>query len=76
MKQEKKGIQTMTDIVLRRRGFIAGLGAFSFGTAFGAIDLAPKSEFKGELKGRRLKLASVGCGGMGGAATESLIAAG
>ena len=66
----------MTGAALRRRGFIAGLGAFSLGTVFGAIDLAPKSEFKGELKGRRLKLASVGCGGMGGAATESLIASG
>ena len=60
---------------INRRNFVACLGAFSLGPVFG-IDLAPKSAFKGEVKGRRLKLAAVGCGGMGGAATESLIAAG
>ena len=60
---------------INRRNFVACLGAFSLGPVFG-IDLAPKSTFKGEVKGRRLKLAAVGCGGMGGAATESLIAAG
>ena len=67
----------MKEILLsvNRRTFVFGLGAFAVG-ACGAIDLAPKSTFKGEVKGRRLKLASVGCGGMGGAATESLIGAG
>ena len=60
---------------VNRRGFIAGLGAFAL-SSYGAIDLAPQSSFKGEIKGRRLKIASVGCGGMGGAATKSLIAAG
>lgn len=61
---------------VNRRTFLAGLGSFSLAASCGAIDLAPKSTFKGEVKGRRLKLASVGCGGMGGAATESLIGAG
>lgn len=57
-----------------RRCFVASLGAASL-VGYG-IDLAPKSDFKGQVKGRRLKLAAVGCGGMGGAATSSLIAAG
>ncbi len=60
---------------LNRRNFVASLGAFSLGTAFG-IDIAPKSSFKGEIKGRRLKIAAIACGGMGGAATSSLISAG
>ncbi len=60
---------------MSRRNFAACLGAFSFSSAFG-IDLAPKSDFKGQVKGRKLKLASIGCGGMGGAATDSLISAG
>ncbi len=60
---------------LNRRSFVAGLGAFSFG-AYGAIDLAPTTEFKGDIKGRRLRIAAVACGGMGGGATESLIKAG
>ena len=60
---------------INRRNFVASLGAFSCGAAFG-IDLAPRADFKGEVKGRRLKLAAVGSGGMGGAATASLISAG
>ena len=68
----------MTDNLFEsnRRGFLAGLGAFALAPAFGAIDIAPKSTFKGEVTGRRLKLAAIGCGGMGGAATESLISVG
>ncbi len=58
-----------------RRGFLTGLGAFSIGSVFG-IDLTPESKFQGEVKGRKLKLASIGCGGMGGAATNDLIGAG
>ena len=38
---------------INRRNFVACLGAFSLGPVFG-IDLAPKSAFKGEVKGRRL----------------------
>ena len=60
---------------INRRNFVASLGAFTL-ASYGAIDIAPKSTFKGEVKGRRLKLAAIGCGGMGGAATESLINAG
>lgn len=60
---------------LNRRSFVAGLGAFSFG-AYGAIDLAPTTDFKGDVKGRRLKIASIACDRMGGGATESLIKAG
>ena len=67
---------TTSLFTMNRRGFLAGLGAFTLNTTFGAIDIAPKTVFQGEAKGRRLKLASVGCGGMGGAATESLIGAG
>lgn len=60
-----------------RREFIGGFGAFglSFG-AFGAIDLAPTTDFKGKVEGRRLKIASIACDRMGGSATESLIKAG
>ena len=62
---------------LSRRNFVAALGAFAIaGYAADATDLAPKTAFTGVVKGRRLKLASVGCGGMGGAATGSLIDAG
>ena len=48
-----------------RRGFVFGFGAF--GLSFGAsgIDLAPKDSFQGKIEGRRLKIASIGCGGMG-----------
>ncbi len=60
---------------VNRRNFVACLGAFSIGSVFG-IDLAPESKFKGEVKGRKLKLAAIGCGGMGGAATKDLIRAG
>ena len=66
---------SQSQFMLNRRNFVASLGAFSVGVAFG-VDIAPKSSFKGEVKGRRLKLAAVGCGGMGGAATNSLISAG
>ena len=57
---------------MNRRGFLLGLGAFTL-NGFAAIDIAPKTGFSGEVKGRRLKLASVGCGGMGGSATSDLI---
>ena len=67
---------SMPLFTVNRRAFLAGLGAFSVHAGFGAIDVAPKTQFAGEVKGRRLKLAAVGCGGMGGAATESLIGAG
>ena len=61
--------------MLSRRNFVASLSACVFGSAL-AVDIAPRSEFKGKVEGRRLKLASVGCGGMGGAATNDLIKAG
>lgn len=59
-----------------RRNFLTGFGAFSFGSAFGAVDIAPKTEFTGTLTGRKITLASIGCGGMGGSATQALIDAG
>ncbi|MBO7721341.1 MAG: Gfo/Idh/MocA family oxidoreductase [Kiritimatiellae bacterium] len=62
-------------ININRRMFATCLLAILVGTAFG-VDVAPKSDFSGEIKGRRLKIAAVGSGGMGGAATESLINAG
>ena len=54
------------------------LGAGAFGlTAWAAgPDLAPRDMFAGEVKGRRLPIAAIGCGGMGAGATESLISAG
>jgi len=60
---------------LNRRAFVASVGSFAAATYAGP-DLAPKTTFSGKVEGRRLKLAAIGCGGMGGAATESLIAAG
>ena len=57
---------------MNRRGFLLGFGAFTL-NGFAAIDIAPKTGFSGEVSGRRLKLASVGCGGMGGSATSDLI---
>ena len=64
------------DFISTRRGFVFGCGAF--GLSFGAagIDLAPKDSYDGKIEGRRLKIASIGCGGMGKGATESLISAG
>ena len=58
-----------------RRSFVASLGAFAVGSAFG-VNIAPQSKFEGKVTGRRLKLAAIGCGGMGGSATQSLIDAG
>ena len=63
-------------LTLNRRSFLTGLGAFSFGSVFGAIDVAPKTAFTGDLKGRKVTLASIGCGGMGKPATQALIDAG
>ena len=60
---------------ISRRSFMFGLGAFSLSPVFG-VDIAPKSTFSGDIKGRRLKIASIACGGMGGSATSSLISAG
>lgn len=62
--------------VSTRRGFVAGCGAFGFSVGAYGIDLAPSDSFKGKIKGRKLKIAAVGCGGMGRAATQSLINAG
>lgn len=60
-----------------RRGFVAGFGAFGLSYGAGAaIDIAPKDTFKGKVSGGKLRIASIGCGGMGGAATSSLISAG
>ena len=57
-----------------RRSFLLGLGAMTLDAV--AVDIAPVTKFTGEVKGRRLKLASVGCGGMGRSATGGLISAG
>ena len=65
----------MSQFMFNRRNFVASLGALAFGSVFG-VDIAPESKFEGKAKGRRLKLAAVGCGGMGGGATASLIDAG
>ena len=69
-------MENSSSIALSRRSFLAGIGAFALLPSFGEIDIAPKSSFSGAITGRRLKMASIGCGGMGGAATESLIATG
>ena len=61
--------------IVTRRGFMFGASAFGL-AAYAGHDIAPKSAFSGEIKGRRLKIAAIGCGGMGGSATESLISAG
>ena len=62
--------------VVGRREFVFGLGAFGLSLGAAAVDLAPQDKFKGKVEGRRLKIASIGCGGMGRGATESLISAG
>ena len=59
-----------------RRSFMLGCGAFGLTAGAAGIDIAPKDTFKDKVSGRRLKIASVGCGGMGRSATESLISAG
>ena len=59
-----------------RRAFMTGIGAFGLSLGAAGIDLAPQDAFKGKVAGRKLKIASIGCGGMGRAATESLISAG
>ena len=64
------------EFISTRRGFMFGCGAFSLSVGAAGIDLAPKDSFKGKIEGRRLRIASIGCGGMGRSATESLISAG
>ena len=59
-----------------RRAFMAGIGAFGLSLGASGVDLAPQDKFKGKVAGRRLKIAAIGCGGMGRGATESLISAG
>ena len=59
-----------------RREFMFGAGALGLTLCAEKIDLAPQDKFKGKVAGRKLKIASVGCGGMGRGATESLISAG
>lgn len=63
-------------LLINRRSFLAGLGFLSVGATFGAVDVAPKTAFTGKLTGRRITLASIGCGGMGASATRALIDAG
>ena len=58
-------------ITLDRRSFVTGLGACSLFTAFGADGAS-----NGGAKKSKLRLASIGCGGMGSPATSSLIDAG
>ena len=74
MNQEKNSM--FVGAGCNRREFMFGLGAL--GLSFGAagVDLAPQTAFTGKVTGRRLKLASVGCGGMGRSATKDLIKAG
>ena len=59
-----------------RRSFMTGIGAFGLSLGAFGVDLAPQDAFKGKVAGRRLKIAAIGCGGMGRGATESLISAG
>ena len=59
-----------------RRSFMTGIGAFGLSLGAFGVDLAPQDAFKGKVAGRKLKIAAIGCGGMGRAATESLISAG
>ena len=65
----------MSTASVTRRGFMFGASAFGL-AAYAGHDIAPKSAFSGKITGRHLKIASIGCGGMGGSATESLISAG
>ena len=55
---------------------MTGIGAFGLSLGAFGVDLAPQDAFKGKIAGRKLKIAAIGCGGMGRAATESLISAG
>ncbi|MBE6398357.1 MAG: Gfo/Idh/MocA family oxidoreductase [Lentisphaerae bacterium] len=64
------------EFISTRRGFMFGCGAFSLSVGAAGVDLAPKDSYKGKIEGRRLRIASIGCGGMGRSATESLISAG
>ena len=57
--------------MLDRRAFVAGLGSLALSTALG--DGAASNA---ETKKRKLRIASIGCGGMGSTATSSLIFAG
>jgi predicted dehydrogenase len=58
-----------------RREFMLGLGAF--GVSFGATGMdALSNQASGNKCERRLKIASIGCGGMGKGATDRLIAEG
>lgn len=59
-----------------RREFMLGVGAFGLSLGAAKIDIAPQDKFTGKIAGRKLRIASVGCGGMGRGATESLISAG
>ena len=59
-----------------RRQFLAGLGALTAAGYASAHDIAPTTKFSGKITGRKLKIAAIGCGGMGASATSSLIGAG
>ena len=62
-------------LVPSRREFMLGLGAF--GVSFGATGLEVSSNgASGSTCERRLKIASIGCGGMGKIGTDRLIAEG
>ncbi len=61
---------------MTRRGFVCGFGMFSLSLYAAKHDLAPRDDFKGVVKGRKIRIASIGCGGMGGGATRSLMSAG
>lgn len=76
MKNEIISVPSAASAFATRRGFLAGFGAFGLACGARGIDLAPREAFSGKVSGRRLKIASIGCGGMGRAATESLIGAG
>ena len=45
-----------------RRAFMTGIGAFGLSLGAAGIDLAPQDAFKGKVAGRKLKIASIGCG--------------
>ena len=47
------------EAIVTRRGFMLGAGAFGVAACAAGHDIAPKSAFTGEVRGRRLKIAAI-----------------